>query len=211
MFVAFVIVVAWGYLLGSIPNGFLAGKACGVDLRKEGSGNIGATNALRTLGKPVGYAVFAADFLKGFAAVLSATLLCRKYGVADSMSTVLLIVAAAAAVCGHIFPIWLGFKGGKGIATACGSIAGISLWVVLVFAVVWVVVFYASRYVSLASICASVSLPITATVLAIVGQADWVLCVATFAFAGLAVWSHRSNISRLMAGTELRFEKKKKG
>jgi len=232
-----ILVIVVSYLLGSIPSAFLAGKIKGVDIRTVGSGNVGATNALRTFGKKVGYAVFAADFLKGALAVFLAGapfvwlavhlvgshcgegepygLFCARVGIyylgLTPWNWILFpqIVAAVSVMLGHIYPVWLKFKGGKGVATAAGVLCVLSWPVFVVAIVVWLVVFYTTRYVSLASIALAASLPVTAAVLAWWGHCPRLLVVFVSLIAVLAVWKHRSNIKRLLDGTESRFEKTK--
>jgi glycerol-3-phosphate acyltransferase PlsY len=205
----FALVVALGaYLIGSIPSGYLVGRAKGVDLRKVGSGNIGATNALRVLGKKWGYLVFAADIFKGWFSVMLGFALANRF--APDQVVVAGILAAFFVVIGHNFPVWLGFKGGKGIATSAGiMIALFPIWVFLFALVVWVALFYGTRYVSVASIFAAISLPVSSAVLALAGKCDWLLVPAAVAMCVLAVWRHKSNIERLFAGTEKKFEKKR--
>jgi glycerol-3-phosphate acyltransferase PlsY len=195
------------YLIGSIPSGYLAGLIKGVDLRQVGSGNIGATNALRVLGKKWGYLVFAADIFKGWLSVTLAYALANRF--APDQVVVAGILAACFAVIGHNFPVWLGFKGGKGIATSAGiMIALFPLWVFLFALVVWIAFFYGTRYVSVASIFAAISLPVSAAVLALAGKCDWLLVPVAVAMCVLAVWRHKTNIQRLLAGTEKKFERK---
>ena len=201
-------VAVGAYLIGSIPSGFLIGRIKGVDLREVGSGNIGATNALRVLGKKWGYMVFAADFLKGFFAVaitLAAT------SILELPDAILAgIIAGIFAMIGHIFPVWLGFKGGKGIATAGGIMLGLfPIVVFLVGILVWFALFYGTRYVSVASIGAALSLPVSSVVLMLFGLCDWRLVLIAAMMCALAIWRHKSNIERLVAGTEKKFEKRR--
>ena len=197
------------YLLGSIPAGFLAGKTCGVDLRTQGSGNIGATNALRVLGKKWGYLVFLFDFLKGLVPVLLALQWGRTMGVEPASAPGAL--AALCSLLGHSFPIWLGFKGGKGIATSGGVMVGLfGLPVFLICLGIWLLLFTTTRYVSVASIGGALALPTVVTVLFLMHRADWLALTVSIVMCVLAVWRHRSNIARLCAGTESRFERKKK-
>lgn len=197
------------YLLGSIPAGFIAGKICGVDLRTQGSGNIGATNALRVLGKKWGYAVFLFDFLKGLVPVLLALHWGRTVGVEPSSAPGAL--AALGSLVGHSFPVWLGFRGGKGIATSGGVIIGLfSLPAFLICLGVWLLLFTTTRYVSVASIGGALSLPVVVGAMFLMHRIDWLALTVSIVMCGLAVWRHRSNITRLRAGTEPRFERKKK-
>src|SRR5256885_4385153 len=148
------------YLLGSIPAGYLAGRLAGIDIRNTGSGNVGATNVTRVLGKRFGYPVFLVDFAKGLAAVMLAVIMAKA---AQSSAQFVDLCAAIGAICslmGHSYSIWLGFSGGKGVATLMGALFGINWITALIVCVVWIVVFEATRYVSLASIAAAVALPI---------------------------------------------------
>jgi glycerol-3-phosphate acyltransferase PlsY len=192
------------FLLGSIPTGYLVARAKGVDIRRHGSGNIGATNVFRTLGKPLGILVFFIDALKGFSAVW----LANHFGQACPWTG---IVAAVAAIAGHNYTPWLGFKGGKGIATSAGVLLALMPWAVLIIAVVWFTVFKISRYVSLASICAAAALPVSVGALWYAGcGGNGPLLGFALVISALAIWRHRSNIERLRAGTESRFERKNK-
>src|SRR5215218_3850474 len=136
------------YLLGSVPHGYLAGKAAGVDVRQHGSGNIGATNVLRALGKPWGLAVFFADALKGFVAVRLALFLVHRSPEAAGYADFYAIFAAAVCVIGHSFPVWLKFKGGKGVATSAGAVLGMMPLAAISIFLVWLAVFFLTRYVS---------------------------------------------------------------
>jgi len=190
------------YLCGSVPFGLLAGKLLGKDLRKEGSGNIGATNAMRVLGKPAGYVVFFLDFAKGAVPVFVA----QWAGAPEGLQ----IACGLLAILGHNFPVWLGFKGGKGIATSGGVI--LSLFGILVFLgalVTWTVVFCITRYVSVASIAGALAFSVLMGALAAVGHESWLLASVAFCMSALAIWRHRTNIMRLAAGTEPRFTHRK--
>lgn len=208
---AFLVAAVVGYLLGSIPSGYIAGRLRGVDLRKEGSGNIGATNALRVLGKKIGYLVLAADMLKGWLAVMAGFVSARLLGLApDQMVINAGVVAAVGAVLGHSFPVWLGFQGGKGIATSAGIM--LALFPPLVFISglgVWLLLFLTTRYVSIGSLGAAVALPTSAFVLMAFGQCDPVRAAIASIMCVLAIWRHKPNIARLLAGTEKRFERRK--
>ena len=202
------LIAAGSYLLGSVPFGYLAGRLCGIDIRTKGSGNIGATNALRVLGKKWGYAVFLLDFLKGWLPVQLAL----------DCSPVLLghhatgpgALAAICVLLGHSFPVWLGFKGGKGIASSAGVMIALFPAAFLVGVGVWILVFTFTRYVSVASIAGSVALPVTVGTMYLLHRTDLTGLATATLMAALAVWRHRSNIARLHAGTEPRFERKKK-
>jgi glycerol-3-phosphate acyltransferase PlsY len=200
------------YLLGSIPWGYLAGKINGVDLHKEGSGSTGATNALRVLGKSWGYTVFSLDVLKGWLAVMLAFELGgRFFATAPSDIIPVGVVAAIFAVVGHSYPVWLRFQGGKGIATSAGIMLALFPWPVFTSGVaIWLVLFYSTRFVSVASLGAAVVLPTSSAVLWWTGDCDAIRTAIAATMCALAVWRHKSNISRLMIGTEKRFEKKPK-
>ncbi|HSH39342.1 MAG TPA: glycerol-3-phosphate 1-O-acyltransferase PlsY [Chthoniobacterales bacterium] len=203
------LVLAEAYLLGSIPNGYIAGRLAGVDVRQHGSGNIGATNVLRTLGKSWGFAVFLADVLKGFLAVRLAIAIVSRTPGALEYTEFYAIVAAAACVAGHSFPVWLRFKGGKGVATSAGSLAGVMPIAAFTIFLVWLAIFKVTRYVSIASIVAASALPVVVAVLVGMKQTQGtVLFYFSLLMTVLVVWRHRSNISRLLNGTEPRFARK---
>jgi acyl phosphate:glycerol-3-phosphate acyltransferase len=193
------------YLIGSVPWGYLFARLKGVDIRQHGSGNIGTANVLRVMGKKWGYLVFLCDFFKGFLSVKLGSLIAAYFLVNVGLGSV---IAAVACVLGHDYPIWLGFKGGKGIATLAGTVLSLFSPLVFVsFGVVWVAVFLIGRYTSLASISAVVALPIAAYL--IVAKAERPLLVGfSVLMAVLAIWLHRTNIARLLNGTENRFGKK---
>jgi glycerol-3-phosphate acyltransferase PlsY len=195
-----------GYFLGSIPFGFLVSKCRGIDIRQHGSGNIGATNVFRTLGRKWGVLVFALDVLKGIVGVRLAMLLILRPGLCPCSAEELGILAGLGCFLGHCFPVWLGFKGGKGVAVGAGILIGLMPWTAVIGLAIWGIAFKLSRYVSLASIIAAVSLPITTWLLE--GRATPIFWF-TLLISALAIWRHRSNIQRLLAGTESRFEKKK--
>lgn len=216
MFLVVSVVCIIGYLLGSIPNGYLVGKARGIDIRQHGSGNIGATNVLRTLGKKWGVLVFAGDALKGIAAVCLAALLAPRLEVAflgASGSGALspsnaAILGAICCILGHSFPVWLRFKGGKGVATMAGVMLALSPWAAVIAACVWNGFFYTTRYVSLASLAAAVALP-TSVFFLPGGSFRQPLFWFNVVVGLLVTWRHRGNIQRLIQGTEHRFEKRK--
>jgi glycerol-3-phosphate acyltransferase PlsY len=183
-----IIALAFGYLLGSIPFGLLLTRAAGLgDVRNIGSGNIGATNVLRTGNKGLAAATLLLDMLKGTAAVLIAGIYGAEFAIA----------AGLGAFAGHLFPVWLGFKGGKGVATYIGVLAGLMWQAALLFCAIWVVVAFALRYSSLSAFAACIVTPIA---LYFWGRPDLAIL-----FAGLSVVvfiKHRAIISRLIAGTE---------
>ncbi|WP_112663642.1 glycerol-3-phosphate 1-O-acyltransferase PlsY [Microvirga flavescens] len=180
--------LALGYLLGSIPFGLIFTRMAGLgDIRKVGSGNIGATNVLRTGRKGLAAATVLGDALKGTVAVL----------IARYWSPDLGALAAVGAILGHLFPVWLGFKGGKGVATFIGCLIGLNLIAALVFAVVWLGFAFATRYSSLSALVATAISPVMLWVLGDGRTAG--ICVLLVA---LLWWKHRENIKRLLAGTE---------
>ncbi len=194
-------------MLGSIPTGFLIGKAKGIDIRTIGSGNIGATNVFRALGTPAGTFVLLMDALKGFAACAWVCDAVQNFsGLPKADPESLRITAGLAAVMGHNYTCWLRFKGGKGIATSAGVLAALVPWALVIIASIWVIVFAISRYVSLASICASFALPF-ATWLT---RGSGTMIAVTSAMTVLAIYKHRSNIQRLLNGTESRIGPKKR-
>ena len=197
------------YLLGSLPTGYIAGRLVGVDIRKVGSGNVGATNVTRVLGKRFGYPVFLADFAKGLAAVMLAVIMAKA---AQSSAQFVDLCAAMGAICslmGHSYSIWLGFRGGKGVATLMGALFGINWITALIVCVVWIVVFEATRYVSLASIAAAVALPIAVAIMLFLKELPTPIPLYfSFCLGAIVVLRHRSNLSRLVKGTEPRFVRK---
>jgi len=206
---AFAAVVIGSYLLGSIPFGYLAGRIAGIDIRKRGSGNVGATNVIRTLGKGYGYPVFAADFLKGFGAVKMSMLIVARLHPEWNSSEMFGIVAAIFSVLGHSFPVWLHFKGGKGVATSAGALFGLAPVAALAGAAVWILTFFVTRYVSVASIAAAAALPIIILITTWLGHtAGKSLFYSSVCLAAVVIWRHRSNFSRLLRGTEARFTRK---
>jgi glycerol-3-phosphate acyltransferase PlsY len=198
-----------GYFFGSFPAGYFAGRLAGVDVRAVGSGNIGATNVLRVLGKKWGYPVFIIDALKGFIPVRLALMLANQSPTTKPYAEYFAILAALMAVAGHMFPIWLRFKGGKGVATSAGALIGLMPLAVPLIFLVWVIVFETTRYVSLASIIAAIFLPIIASLFAFWKFVDtWALIYFSILIMLLVLWRHRSNFSRLLKGTEQRFTRK---
>ncbi len=205
LWIAFAFVAVCAYFLGSIPNGYLVAKAKGIDLRRVGSGNIGATNAMRVLGKPLGLLVLLADAGKGaLACAVLPPLAVRITGISGFPGEWGMIVAGISSILGHNFTCWLRFKGGKGIATSAGVLLVLMPKALGVCFVAWALVFAASRIVSLASIVAAVVLPIAAWRL---GRDGSIILVATM-LGVLAIYRHRANIQRLLQGAEPRVGKK---
>lgn len=181
--------LGFGYLLGSIPFGLILTKAAGLgDIRSIGSGNIGATNVLRTGNKKLAAATLLLDAFKATAAALLAQAL---WGPEAG------ILGGFAAFMGHLFPVWLGFKGGKGVATYIGTLLGVAPAMVLVFAFVWLTVAKLSKYSSLSALVATLVIPVA---LWIVGEPKVALIMAVMTV--ISYWKHKGNIERLINGTE---------
>lgn len=212
------------YLIGSIPFGLLVSRAKGVDIRKKGSGNIGATNVGRVVGKPAGYLVFLLDLLKGMLPVVAAGWYLFHYSRSYSMprhpsgysmntsAYVIWMAVAAACILGHVYPVFLKFRGGKGVATALGTLLGVypffTVVGLIVFAV-WGIVLSVTRYVSVASIAAAVLFPILFAIVVLFRPGGWPtfdqlwpLQSFAVAIAMLVVYRHQGNIKRLRDGTE---------
>ena len=208
-FFSYIITAIAAYLLGSIPTGYLVAKAKGIDIRSVGSGNIGATNVFRILGKGAGTLVLLTDALKGFLACTLVVFLVRKYIWADagfSGKEVLAVVAGVAAILGHNYTCWLKFKGGKGIATTAGVLVALVPWALLIVLGIWIFVFVTSRYVSLASIAAAFCLPFVVWLL----HSSQLMSFITAILALLAIYKHKANIQRLLNRTENRVGQKKR-
>lgn len=203
------IAVLVGYLLGSIPTGYVVARAKGVDIRSAGSGNIGATNVFRILGTPAGILVLLVDAAKGWIAVLIGMRMIWPWiapDVATGTAEWLGVAAGVAAVLGHNYTFWLGFKGGKGIATSAGVLAGLVPLALLVALGVWIAVVVLSRYVSLASILGAFVLPFAVWF----WRYSTLMITITALLAAMAIYKHKSNIQRLLKGTENKVGKKKK-
>jgi acyl phosphate:glycerol-3-phosphate acyltransferase len=200
----FIITALAGYLLGSIPTGYLAGRSRGIDIRKQGSGNIGATNVFRVLGKRAGIFVLFIDAMKGLLAVLvvppMVLLVLGNPFVEPGALETSVILGGVSAILGHNFTCWLRFKGGKGIATTAGAVLALAPLAFLSALAVWLIVLAWSRYVSLASIAAAVCLPL----LVFLWNGSPGMIWISAGLGALAVFKHRSNISRLLHGTEHR-------
>jgi glycerol-3-phosphate acyltransferase PlsY len=190
------------YLIGSFPTGYLLARLRGIDIRKSGSGNIGATNVFRTLGKPSGVLVLLVDALKGFIPAYGARYL---FHGPPAFVEYHCITAGFFAIIGHNYTCWLGFKGGKGIATSAGVMIGLAPMALLITLAAWLLIFALGRYVSLASIVAAVILPFAVL---ITSRSAAMLVLSTL-LSILAIYKHRTNMQRLIAGTENRFGAKK--
>lgn len=211
------VAAAAGYVLGSLPFGYLVARSRGVDIFQVGSKSPGATNVRRTLGQGPGNLVFILDALKGGAAAGLPLLLALAQGrggehdgggqaqAAFGLGGLLGFVGLAFALAGHAYSCFTGFRGGKGVATAAGGLAVLMPCVLAVAMLVWVVVFYASRFVSLASILAALSLPASAALM----HGGPVQVAVTALVALFVAVRHRANIARLLNGTENRFERRK--
>lgn len=223
------------FLLGSIPFGLLIAKSKGINIREHGSGNIGATNVLRVVGKKFGISCLLLDFLKGMLPAMLGLTLIRYTGQSDTMTfsfladhattlpaaqqttaQILQVLTGLCAILGHNYSPWVGFKGGKGIATSAGVLTAFMPAGIVLLILIWGLLFLTTRYVSVASVGASAALPF------IVLFGSWYhgklaagtwnkpLFVFSIVISLLAIWKHRANIQRLIAGTENRFERKKK-
>ena len=221
MYVNFAIAIIGAYLLGSIPFGLIIAKAHGKDLRSIGSGNIGATNVARALGRKWGYVCFLLDVLKGLVPMLATMHLAKPLSQSHGEERVVLLwlwlAVGCAAILGHIFPLYLKFKGGKGVATSLGVALGLWPYYTICASVafgVWVIAVLVWRYISLASIAASVAFPFT-LVLALLLIPEWTfvnlwpLLVAATAIPVMVIIRHRENIKRLLRGTESKVLRKK--
>lgn len=203
------VVALVGYVVGSLPTGYLIGRLAGVDIRTVGSGNVGATNVTRILGKGCGYPVLLIDFLKGVVAVILSITVAGRIGSTPTSADLYSAVGGVFSVIGHSFPAWLGFKGGKGVATSLGVIFGINWIAALVMCAVWILVFGLTRYVSFASIAAAVTLPVAMTAMLFLHQLRSTIPVYfSMCLTAIVVMRHRSNLSRLRRGTEPRFTRK---
>jgi glycerol-3-phosphate acyltransferase PlsY len=202
---SYIVTALVAYLLGSIPTGFLVAKARGVDIRTVGSGNIGATNAFRVLGKGLGIFVLLMDALKGYVAVQVGALVVSELLPGVPLEY-LRITAGIAAILGHNFTCWLHFKGGKGIATSAGVLIALVPLALAIILTIFIILFLVTRYVSVGSIAAAFALPFATWFT----QHDIGLTVVMAAIGALAILKHRKNIQRLLNGTENRIQFRKK-
>lgn len=193
------------YLLGAIPFGLLIGKARGIDVRTVGSRNIGATNVFRCVGAKWGILAFLCDMLKGFGGVWCAAIpLLWSAPIPDSNALLLRVLCGTSAMLGHIFPVWLGFRGGKGISTALGLLIGVAPAAAGLGFALWVVCFLLSRYVSLSSCLAAIVIGALVWTPLYADRPVWFAVLMTI-LAALAILKHRANLVRLAKGTENRF------
>jgi len=195
------------YLLGSVPSGYLIARLRGIDVRHTGSRNIGATNVFRSVGKGWGLLTFLCDALKGFTAAFFVPLM-AEFLVSPEIDPALPMLCACFAVAGHNWPVYLCFKGGKGVATSAGALLGIAPGAMAIGLFTWIAVFLLTRYVSVASMLTAAVISISAWILHREGT---VLLPVTVSILGaVAIWRHRTNIERLIKGTENKFEFTKK-
>lgn len=203
----FIISLFTCYLIGSVPTSFLVGKYLkGIDIREHGSGNVGATNTARIVGKGWGLLVLAVDILKGLICVTLVAKLFMRWGVPVDENVYPLILGSLA-ITGHIWPVFLGFKGGKGIATSSGVFIGVAPKVLLIALIIWIVIFIWKKYVSLASIISAVSIPLMSSFMAYPSM----FVIISSAICAVTVYKHYPNIKRLVRGEEHAFEFKKHG
>ena len=200
MFTLAVLIIG-SYFLGSIPFGYLASRLRGIDIRKSGSGNIGATNVVRVLGKRYGYPVFALDVLKGFSAVKISMVMAPGRPPEWNSPEIFGILAAMSSFLGHLYPIFLNFKGGKGVATSFGVLLGLAPLATIILLVVFAAVAFTTRIVSLSSMVTAVAAPL---VLWLFYYSPTYVIVTAF-MALMIVFRHYANIQRLLNGTEPRF------
>lgn len=202
-------VLFWSYLIGSIPNGYMIGKFNGLDIRRHGSKNIGATNVRRILGRPWGIACFILDFLKGLIPVMViGHVIGGSWAIGAGYGG---LIAAIGAVLGHVFPIWLMFRGGKGVATSLGVVCGLAPLSFVVGILFWLLSYYIiyRGVVSFASMLAVLMMAVSALVfkLTVFDDISWVTIFLLFFLAIIVIVRHRENIKRILEGTENSFVK----
>jgi glycerol-3-phosphate acyltransferase PlsY len=196
------------YLIGGIPNSYIAGRLRGIDIREHGSGNVGATNALRVLGTKTGVIVMLLDAFKGIVAILLGSYLVKLGG--SEASQLIQITLGLSAIVGHVFSIYLKFKGGKGVATAAGVYGFMTPYSFLIALLVFIFVVWRSRYVSLGSILAATTLMIAEIVRNVMHDFEYkYILIFTVLVCGFIIIKHKSNISRLMKGNENKINFKK--
>lgn len=196
-----------GYLLGSVPWGLLIGFLNGVDIRTKGSKNIGSTNVTRILGGAWGKVCFALDFLKGYLGVILALWLANKMDY--QVDSIAKIWGGAGALIGHIFPFWLRFKGGKGVATGAGVALALAFWPIILALLLWVFLEMKTHIVAIASLGAAAALAILSLLFHVCGWEDigWPVIILIWIMVGIVFYRHKDNIQRLVAGKENSFKK----
>ena len=207
-FLANIIWLAVAYLIGSIPTGYLVAKRVrGIDIREQGSGNIGATNVFRTVGKEWGSAVLLSDMLKGW--LVTAIVAPTADAFPELATPIRQFIFGAAAIAGHTWTPWLKLKGGKGVATSAGALFGIFPFATVIALLIWALCFFIWHYVSLASIVAAASFPVLLILLYRQIESFGTVFITSIALAGLLIYNHRANITRLKQGEEPRVEFRK--
>lgn len=200
MTITAVLCIIASYLAGSIPFALLLSRSSGVDVRTAGSGNIGATNVTRLLGKKLGVITLILDVSKGFLPMYTASLILR----GDPYQDIITALCGSATVLGHMYPVYLGFKGGKGVATGLGVFLFIAPLILLFSLVLFIIVVKISGFVSLGSLLASAAIPFW---LHLLDEPGWKIILGGF-IAIMIWWKHNANIKRLLTGTEKRWTKK---
>lgn len=204
MIIEIIVCLVIGYIFGCLQTGYFYGRLHGIDIRNYGSGNVGTTNTLRTLGKKAGYITYLGDALKAIFAIL----LVRYVIYQNAPDTLLLTMYTGfGVVLGHNYPFYLKFKGGKGIAVTSGVMLAFDLRFAIIGGIGFFLVFFLTRYVSVGSLVLAVLFPICVLIFY---PGQWHLFIVSLVFCAMAFWRHRANIVRLCKGTENRFDKKKK-
>ncbi len=202
-FLGLFIAILIGYLMGSIPFGYIVGKAHGIDITKQGSGSTGTTNALRLLGKKAAILVLLGDFLKGFFAPFVAAFALKFLGQSEiQMSFLVYVLACLSALIGHVKSCWIGFKGGKAVATGVGTLFALDWRVGLITAIIWALTVYISKYSSLGALIAVPLSPIFMYYFKIGNAGQWIYVGYCILGAAYIIYKHQANISRLLSGTE---------
>ena len=204
MLVKIIICLLIGYAFGCIQTGYIYGRMHGIDIREYGSGNAGTTNVMRTLGKKAGYITYAGDVLKGIIAIVIVRLIIENSGIDVTLLT---MYTGFGVVLGHNFPFYLHFKGGKGIAVTSGVMFAFDWRFALIALIVFGIIFFTTRYVSVGSLAITLLFPICCLIFYF-GQ--WHLFILSVLFWAMAWWRHKANIVRLIHGNENKFERKSK-
>lgn len=190
------------YLIGAIPFAYIIASFKGIDIRKVGSGNVGATNVFRAVSKPLGILTFILDAAKGWLPVALSPLIFKLMSGTESQELYLKVICGVAAVLGHTYPVYLSFRGGKGVATGAGALVSIAPYSLIVGLSVWIITFVLSRYVALASIVSALSVAVSSWIF--YGK-DILLPIVLSSLTTIIIWRHKSNIVRLINGTEYKF------